>query len=87
MLTGFLHSNLLQQFIMQLNTMARVQFEEEFRDKMDIMGLVGQLRVERSKSGTKSFVPPGTEKQMLNLRQEEHEDLERRREIAKGVRF
>ena len=79
---GTTRGDLLQTFIMQLNTMARVQFEEEFRDKMDIMGLVGQLRAERSKAGTKSFVPPGTEKQMENLQQEEQADMERRQGLA-----
>jgi len=77
--------DLLQSFIMQLNTMARIQFEAEFKDKMDIFNVIGQLRVERSESGTKSFVPPGIEKQMLNLRHDEHADMERRQEIAEGI--
>lgn len=77
--------DLLQSFIMELNTIARKEFEAEFSDKMDIFNVIGQLRAERSETGTKSFVPPGTEKGMLNLRQGEFDDADRRRKIAEEI--
>lgn len=79
--------DLIQSFMMKLNTMARVTFEKEFRGKMDMLNLVAQLRVERSKSGIKAFVPPGIEKQMEGIRMEESEATARKVEAARGVKF
>ena len=84
--------DLLQSFMMQLNTLARTEFEKEFRGKMDLLNLVAQIRMERSKSGTKAFVPPGIKKQMEGIQGEEAEALRRRIDAAnsmkdKGVRF
>ena len=59
---------------------------------MDVLNLVAQLRVERSQSGTKSFVPPGIPKQMKGIKSVEAEanairtKLARKRE-EEGVHF
>ena len=83
--------DILQSMMMQLNTMARLTFEKEFRDKINLVKLAQDIRDRRSTAGVKAFVPPGIDRQLEDINRAEAEDTERRRALAReiktGVRF
>jgi len=77
--------DLLSEFISTLNTMARLTFEKEFADKIDLVKMAQDIRIRRSQAGVKAFVPPGIEKQLKGIQAEEREATERRQELGRQL--